>query len=82
MTKNNKIVKQIKVKIVITGGFYGVVKKMTFLKKLFYLANSIIVDVMSVSVFVMNHCKTNFYLVTNQSSYKILITFDLLTYFI
>ena len=83
MTKENKIVKQIKVKIVINGGFYGVVKKMTFLKKSFYLANSIIVDAMSVSVFVMDHCnKTDFYLVANQSSYKILITFDLLNYFI
>jgi hypothetical protein len=37
------------------GGFYGVVKKMTFLKKSVYLANNIIVNAMSAIVFVMDH---------------------------
>jgi hypothetical protein len=43
---------------------------------------SIVIDVMLASVFVMDHCKTKFYFIINKSLYKILIIFDLLTYFI
>jgi len=59
-----------------------VVKKMTFLKKSFYLANSIVLDAISAVIFVMDHCKINFYFITNKFLNKILLTFDLLTYFI
>jgi len=43
-----------------------VVKKMTFLKKSFYLANSIVLDAISAVIFVMDHCKINFYFITNK----------------
>jgi len=41
-------------------GFYGVVKKMTFLKKSFCSTNNIVVDVMSTNVILMDHCNPNF----------------------
>jgi len=53
-------------------GFYGAVIKLTFLGNLFCLANSITADVMSASVLLVDHSKTKLYLITNQSSYKIL----------
>ena len=56
--------------------FYGAVRKMTFLKKLFYLANNITVDVMSASVLLVDYSKTKLYLITNNSSYKILREFQ------
>ena len=55
---------------------------MTFLKKSFYLTNSIVFDAMSADVFVIDHHKIKFYFITNKSLNKILLTFDLLTYFI
>jgi len=55
---------------------------MTFLKKSFYLANNIVFDAMSADVFMMDHYKIKFYFITNKSLNKILLTFDLLTYFI
>jgi len=47
------------------GGFYGAVRKLTFLEKLFCLINSIIVDVMSASVLAVDRSKTKLYLITN-----------------
>jgi hypothetical protein len=58
--------------ITFNEGFYGAVRKLTFLKKLFCLSNSITVDVMSTSVLLIDHFKTKLYLITNKSSYKIL----------
>jgi len=53
---------------------------MTFLKKLFCLDNSIITDVTSASVLLVDHSKTKLYIITNQSSYKILSRISILVH--
>jgi len=56
----------------VLGSFYGAVRKLTFLEKLFCLPNSIIVHVMLSSILLVEQSMTKLYLITNQSSYKIL----------
>ena len=47
------------------GSFYGAVRKLTFLEKLFCLPNSIIAHAMLSSVLLVDHSKTKLYLITN-----------------
>ena len=64
---------QIETMVFTSRSFYGAVRKLTFLKKLFCLSNinSIIVHAMLSSVLLVDHSKTKLYLITNQHSYKI-----------
>ena len=66
--------------VLITKYIRGWVRNMTFLKKLFCLDNSIITDVTSASVLLVDHSKTKLYIITNQSSYKILSRISILVH--
>ena len=50
-----------KFKCFIYGHFYSAVNKLTFLKKLFCLVNSITLNAMSANVLLVDHSKTKLY---------------------